>query len=133
MKSDQIRRGRLSADRGCGVSRFLSSMEADRWIAEADVLVDMAHLLMLLRQGLIGAEHARAIMELLAGFERDGLPEEVFDDRFEDVHAGIEAYLIDRLGRRREGGSIPAAPGTTRWRPASGSGPGRRSSGSWPP
>ena len=103
MKSDQIRRGRLSADRGCGVSRFLSSMEADRWIAEADVLVDMAHLLMLRRQKLIGAEHARAIMELLAGFERDGLPEEVFDDRFEDVHAGIEAYLIDRLGEETGG------------------------------
>jgi argininosuccinate lyase len=103
MKADQIRRGRLGADRGCGVSRFLSSMEADRWIAEADVLVDMAHLLMLRRQELIGAEHARAIMELLADLQRNGLPEEVFDDRFEDIHAGIEAYLIDRLGEETGG------------------------------
>jgi argininosuccinate lyase len=107
MKADQMRRGRLGAERGCGVSRFLSSMEADRWIAEADVLVDMAHLLMLRRQELIGAEHARAIMELLVVLQRDGLPGEVFDDRFEDIHAGIEAYLIDRLGEEA-GGRIHA-------------------------
>ncbi|MDD1667712.1 MAG: argininosuccinate lyase [Methanomicrobiales archaeon] len=107
MLKDQIRRGRLGAERGCGVSRFLSSMEADRWIAEADVLVDMAHLLMLRRQGIVGEEHARAIMEVLVGLHDDGLPEEIFDDRFEDVHAGIEAYLIDRLGEET-GGRIHA-------------------------
>jgi argininosuccinate lyase len=98
MKEDRIRRGRLGKERGRGVSHFLSSMEADRWIAEADVLVDMAHLLMLRRQKIVSGEHARAIMEILLGLADRGLPEEVFDDRFEDVHAGIEAYLIDRLG-----------------------------------
>ncbi|HMK16448.1 MAG TPA: argininosuccinate lyase, partial [Methanomicrobiales archaeon] len=103
MKSDQIRRGRLGAERGCGVSRFLSSMEADRRIAEADVLVDMAHLLMLHRRELIGQEHARAIMRILVELRRKGIPEEVFDDRFEDVHAGIEAYLIGRLGEETGG------------------------------
>ncbi len=29
---------------------------------------------------------------------KDGIPEEVFDDRFEDVHAGIEALLIESVG-----------------------------------
>jgi len=103
MLKDQIRRGRLGAKRGRGVPRFLSSMEADRWIAEADVLVDMAHLLMLRRQGILLGEHARPIMELLLAFQEDGLPEEVFDERFEDVHAGIEAYLIDHLGEETGG------------------------------
>jgi argininosuccinate lyase len=103
MMRDQIRRGRLGGERGCGISRFLSSMEADRMIAEADVLVDMAHLLMLRRQDLIGPHHARAIMELLLGLRKNGIPEEVFNDRFEDVHAGIEAYLIDRLGEETGG------------------------------
>ncbi|HVP25473.1 MAG TPA: argininosuccinate lyase [Methanomicrobiales archaeon] len=107
MKEDRIRRGRLGGERGCGVSRFLSSMEADRRIAEADVLVDMAHLLMLRRRDLIGDEHARAIMEVLLEFDEEGLPEEVFDDRYEDLHAGIEAYLIDRLGEET-GGRIHA-------------------------
>ncbi len=107
MTEDRIRRGRLGEERGCGVSRFLSSMEADRWIAGADVLVDMAHLLMLRRKDLIGVEHARAIAEVLIDLEEKGLPEEVFDDRFEDIHAGIEAYLIDRLGEDT-GGRIHA-------------------------
>jgi argininosuccinate lyase len=103
MHEDQIRRGRLGGERGCEVSRFLSSMDADRMIAEADILVDMAHLLMLRRQDLIGDEHARAIMEVLTGFSEKGVPEEVFDDRFEDIHAGIEAYLIHRLGEETGG------------------------------
>ncbi|MGE5832294.1 MAG: argininosuccinate lyase, partial [Methanomicrobiales archaeon] len=107
MKEDRIRRGRLAGERGCGVSRFLSSMDADRWIAEADVLVDMAHLLMLRRQNLIGGEHARAIMDVLLGFAEKGLPTDVFDDRYEDIHAGIEAYLIDHLGEET-GGRIHA-------------------------
>ena len=103
MQEDQIRRGRLGGKRGCEVSRFLSSMDADRKIAEADVLVDMAHLLMLRHQDLIGKEHARAIMGVLAGFFDEGLPEDVFLDRFEDIHAGIEAYLIDKLGEETGG------------------------------
>jgi argininosuccinate lyase len=103
MHEDQIRRGRLGGERECDVSRFLSSMEADRKIADADIQVDMAHLLMLRRQDLVGKEHARAIMDLLIGFSEDGLPEDVFDDRFEDIHAGIEAYLIHRLGEETGG------------------------------
>jgi argininosuccinate lyase len=103
MHEDRIRRGRLGGERGCEVARFLSSMEADRRIAEADVLVDMAHLLMLRRQKLVGEEHARAIMEILLGFADGGLPPEIFEDRFEDIHAGIEAYLIDRLGEETGG------------------------------
>jgi argininosuccinate lyase len=103
MKEDRIRRGRLGGERGCEVSRFLSSMGADRWIADADVLVDMAHLLMLRRQGLVSVEHARALMGVLLGLAEGGIPEEVFDDRYEDIHAGIEAYLIDRLGEETGG------------------------------
>jgi argininosuccinate lyase len=103
MHEDRIRRGRLGGERGCEVSRFLSSMEADRRIAGADVLVDMAHLLMLRREGLIGGDQARAIMGVLLGFLEEGIPGEVYDDRFEDIHAGIEAYLIDRLGEEAGG------------------------------
>jgi argininosuccinate lyase len=46
-------------------------------------------------------------MGVLLGLAEEGVPEEVFDDRFEDVHAGIEAYLIDRLGEET-GGRIHA-------------------------
>ena len=49
MQRDLVRRGRLSDDRTGEVMHFLSSMAADHEIADMDVLVDMAHLLMLSR------------------------------------------------------------------------------------
>jgi argininosuccinate lyase len=98
MERDRIRAGRLSEERSGEVAAFLSSMKADRWIAEVDLLVDMAHLLMLQRQALVEEEAGRAIMGVLLDLYEKGLPPEVFEDRFEDIHAGIEAYLIDRVG-----------------------------------
>ncbi|WP_214084159.1 argininosuccinate lyase [Methanoculleus sp.] len=98
MRSDQIRQGRLSGERSGDLEHFLASMDADRWIAKADLLVDMAHLLGLVRQGIIDEAPARALMAALLDLHDHGLPEEAFDERFEDVHAGKEAYLIDRVG-----------------------------------
>jgi argininosuccinate lyase len=98
MKKDQIRKGRLAGERTRQVLRYLSSMEADRWIGEADILVDMAHLLMLHHQKLIAPEHARALLRVLLALHGEGLPDQVFDEQFEDIHAGLEAYLIERAG-----------------------------------
>ena len=98
MRSDQIRQGRLSGERSGDIEHFLASMEADRWIAEADLLVDMAHLLGLRRQGIIDEAPARALMAALLDLHDHGIPKEAFDEKFEDVHAGKEAYLIDRVG-----------------------------------
>ncbi|PKL62523.1 MAG: argininosuccinate lyase [Methanomicrobiales archaeon HGW-Methanomicrobiales-2] len=98
MRTDQIRQGRLSGERSGDLEHFLASMDADRWIAEADLLVDMAHLLGLRRQEIIDEVPARALMTALLDLHDHGLPEEAFDEHFEDVHAGKEAYLIDRVG-----------------------------------
>ncbi|KLK87272.1 argininosuccinate lyase [Methanoculleus sediminis] len=98
MRSDQIRQGRLAGERSGDLEHFLASMDADRWIARADLLVDMAHLLGLSRQEIIDEAPARALMAALLDLYDNGLPEEAFDERFEDVHAGKEAYLIDRVG-----------------------------------
>lgn len=100
---DVIRRGRLAGSRGGDVAAFLSSMEADRNIARADLIVDMAHLLMLIRQGLIDRHAAGTLMEALLTMFREGVPEEAFNERFEDIHAGIEAYLISRAGEETGG------------------------------
>ncbi|RXE56012.1 argininosuccinate lyase [Methanoculleus taiwanensis] len=103
MQKDQIRQGRLAGDRSGAILHFLASMEADRWIAEADLLVDMAHLLMLRRREIIGDAPARALMAALLDLYEQGLPEAAFDERFEDVHAGKEAYLIERVGEEYGG------------------------------
>jgi argininosuccinate lyase len=98
MQRDLVRRGRLSDDRTGEVMHFLSSMAADHEIADMDVLVDMAHLLMLSRQGIIDRAAAEALMRALLGFHRDGIPAEAYDERFEDIHAGKEAVLIGQVG-----------------------------------
>src|SRR5208337_4442586 len=98
MRSDVVRLGRLSGERTGEMMQFLSSMRADRYIAKADILVDIAHVLMLDRQKINDRATTRQLLPALLRFHDAGIPEEVFDERFEDVHAGIESLLIESLG-----------------------------------
>jgi argininosuccinate lyase len=77
---------------------FLSSMVADRQIADADILVDIAHVVMLSKQRILGEETVRPLLSALIGLYDEGIPESAFDDVYEDVHAGIEAFLIGKIG-----------------------------------
>jgi argininosuccinate lyase len=103
MQEDVVRRGRLSGERTQGIKQFLSSMDADRSIAGADLLVDIAHLLMLKRQNVIDHDNAVVIMRVLLGMQGAGVPEEAFSDHFEDIHAGIESVLIAAAGEEAGG------------------------------
>ncbi len=98
MSKDPLREGRLGDGRPPEVWSYLSSREADVFIGEADILVDIAHLLMLERQEIIGTDPAGKIMAVLLDLYKGGLPESVFDEKYEDVHAGIEALLIEKTG-----------------------------------
>ena len=77
---------------------FLSSMHADRCIADADVLVDIAHVLMLDKQKIIDRTITKQLLPVLLELHDEGVPDEAFDERFEDVHAGIESLLIEAVG-----------------------------------
>ncbi|MEI6840074.1 MAG: argininosuccinate lyase [Methanomicrobiales archaeon] len=103
MQEDVVRRGRLSGERTQEIQQFLSSMDADRSIAGADLLVDIAHLLMLKRQNVIDHDNAVAIMRVLLGMQGAGVPEVAFSDHFEDIHAGIESALIAAAGEEAGG------------------------------
>ena len=98
MRTDVVRLGRLSGERTGEMMHFLSSMRADRYIADADVLVDIAHVLMLDKQKIIDRDITKQLIPALLELFDDVIPEEVFDDRFEDVHAGIETLLIETVG-----------------------------------
>jgi len=98
MSKDPLREGRLGEGRPPEVWSYLSSMEADRFIGEADIMVDIAHLLMLERKEIIDTDAARSIMAVLLDLHKNGLPESVFDEKFEDIHAGIEALIIEKTG-----------------------------------
>ncbi len=98
MRTDVVRLGRLSGERTGEMMHFLSSMRSDRCIADADILVDLAHVLMLEKQKIIDRDIARQLLSALLELFDEGIPEEVFDERFEDVHAGIESLLIESVG-----------------------------------
>ena len=98
MEKDQIRKGRLDDERPAEVEAFLSSMDADREIAQCDIRVDMAHILMLQKQKLIDTASAKKLLQALVRYLDEGLPQDAFDPAHEDIHAGIEAQLIKDAG-----------------------------------
>ncbi len=103
MRTDVVRLGRLSGERTGEMMHFLSSMRADRCIADADLLVDIAHVLMLDKQRIIDHDITKQLLPALLELHDEGIPEELFDDELEDVHAGIEALLIEALGAEAGG------------------------------
>ncbi|MCP1392136.1 MAG: argininosuccinate lyase [Methanothrix harundinacea] len=74
------------------VLEFISSREADRWICEADLLVDRAHLVMLKERCIFSHQESKEIVAGREGIDEDSLGEG------EDVHEAIEAELISKVG-----------------------------------
>ncbi|MDQ2050936.1 argininosuccinate lyase [Natronolimnohabitans sp. A-GB9] len=96
-----VRRDRFS---GGPARSFLSSLEADERIFEADLEVDRAHVLMLAEQGIVDDDVAGQILTALDAIEVDGhgsLPDG------EDVHEAIETAVIERIGE--DGGKMHTA------------------------
>jgi len=61
--SDILRRGRLASVPDEEIINFTSSMNADKWIFKADILVDLAHTIMLKERKIIKAEDCKKILE----------------------------------------------------------------------
>ncbi|WP_158058611.1 argininosuccinate lyase [Halorussus halophilus] len=90
--SDVVRRDRFSGGPARG---FLSSMDDDDRIFEADLAVDRAHVVMLAEQGIVGDDEASTILGALEAVEQagfDSLPDG------EDVHAAIETAVVSKIG-----------------------------------
>nr|WP_321498681.1 argininosuccinate lyase [uncultured Methanolobus sp.] len=94
--SDILRRGRLSSTPDEDMLNFTSSMSADKWIFEADVLVDMAHTVMLHEQGIIKEKDCSSILAGLLKIREEGI--EKLDHSYEDIHISLESRLIDMVG-----------------------------------
>ncbi|MDL2260993.1 argininosuccinate lyase [Methanimicrococcus sp. OttesenSCG-928-J09] len=99
--SDILRRGRLSKTPSEEMRAYTSSMDADRWIFEADVYVDMAHTLMLYEQETISKEDCSKILSGLLQIKEEGM--ETLDFSYEDIHISLESRLIDLIGEEAGG------------------------------
>jgi argininosuccinate lyase len=71
-------------------------MDADKWIFEADVYIDMAHTLMLQEQGIISKDDCSQILSGLLQIKEEGM--ETLDFSYEDIHISLESRLIDLIG-----------------------------------
>jgi argininosuccinate lyase len=88
---DVVRRDRFS---GGPARAFLSSMDHDERLFDADLAVDRAHVVMLVEQEIVDEGSAGAILDALADIEATGY--DALDG--EDVHAAIETAVIERIG-----------------------------------
>ncbi|MDY6764455.1 MAG: argininosuccinate lyase, partial [Halobacteria archaeon] len=85
---------------------FLSSFENDRWIFEADLQVDRAHVVMLAEQGIIDKEEAAGILDALDKIEDEGFDSLSRDH--EDIHPAIEEKVIEKT-TEKVGGRLHTA------------------------
>ncbi|MCL7412707.1 MAG: argininosuccinate lyase [ANME-2 cluster archaeon] len=95
-----LRRGRLNKD-DPNVLSYLSSMDTDRHIFTADLLVDTAHVIMLAETGTISRDECTRILKGLENIRKGGF--ERLDTSYEDIHISIEAMLIEMVGEETGG------------------------------
>lgn len=93
---DILRRGRLRVKQDEDITRFTSSMEADKRIFDADIEVDKAHVVMLKEQGIIKDSECSTILSGLDKIQKEGIS--ALDTSYEDVHIALEARLIELIG-----------------------------------
>ena len=92
--SSIFRGGRLAASRK-DVINFTSSVEDDKRIAHATILVNEAHVIALARAKAIQRSDARRLLRILRSIEKH-IP---FRGGAEDIHVIIEEYVTKRAGR----------------------------------
>ncbi|WGI17511.1 argininosuccinate lyase [Methanonatronarchaeum sp. AMET-Sl] len=75
---------------------FISSLSDDEWIFDADILVDIAHVLMLMEQDIVPRDSGVKIITALEEISYDELSGE-------DVHVAIESRLSELVGEETAG------------------------------
>jgi argininosuccinate lyase len=94
---DILRRGRLGPARAPEVADYTSSIREDERIFRADLRVDMAHVVMLVEQGIVTAKDGARILKALLDIEALGYEGLRGTPDLEDIHIVIETRLIERL------------------------------------
>lgn len=94
--SNILRRGRLQSTPDEDIMKFTSSMKSDKWIFDADIMVDFAHTIMLKEQGIIDEHDCSSILKGLIRIREEGI--EQLDHSYEDIHISLESKLIDIVG-----------------------------------
>ncbi len=76
---------------------YILSLEADKWLFQADMLVDKAHVVMLREKGILKKRDVVAILNCLDKINSDYFVEHALPS-YEDVHTAIESVMIKEIG-----------------------------------
>lgn len=91
--------GRFTKSNEALVEQYTASIGFDQLLAEEDIAGSLAHVAMLGKQEIIGAEEAEQIAAgLKAVLESIRAGEHTFDVADEDIHMSVERALIERIG-----------------------------------
>ncbi|MDR1618340.1 MAG: argininosuccinate lyase [Treponema sp.] len=91
--------GRLAEKPGAEAFAFQASIAVDQRLAQDDIRGSRAHVAMLGKQGVIGADTAAALDAALEGIARELEDGSMgIDPGAEDIHSFIEGILTERLG-----------------------------------
>lgn len=91
-------RSRLKKDMKKDVAKFLSSLDFDRYIFEADIDCNIAHVQMLAEENIIDVEIANKIIKTLKELKKKGIKALDLDPSLEDIHMAIENYVTSKIG-----------------------------------
>jgi argininosuccinate lyase len=93
-------RARLSGEMDEDAAKFISSLRADKRIAEIDIDVIEAHCIMLFKQGIISSMDIVKIIDALEKAREDLLSGKLGLDTYKqvDVHPALEKYVIESCG-----------------------------------
>ncbi len=75
---------------------FLSSIEEDEWLFEADKLLGQAHALMLVNKNIVSCDIGKEIIKGLMNIDYSEISGE-------DVHVAIESHLNKKIGEEKAG------------------------------
>ncbi|WP_067260269.1 argininosuccinate lyase [Methanobrevibacter cuticularis] len=98
-----LRSGRLNKKMTEDAAEFASSLEFDKYIFDADVKCNFAHVLMLKEEKIIDEKIADKILEALLKLKDEGYAVLNFDHSVEDIHMAIENYVTELVGGRVAG------------------------------
>ncbi len=91
--------GRFEAGPSAIMEAINASIDVDRRLVFHDITASLAHCKMLIRQGIIGEDDGRAILQGLETVRREAEAGELaFDRALEDVHMNVEARLAALIG-----------------------------------
>ena len=91
--------GRFEAGPSALMEAINASIDVDRRFVFHDITASLAHCKMLIRQGIIGEDDGRAILEGLEAVRAEAEAGRLAVDRaLEDVHMNVEARLAELIG-----------------------------------